>query len=211
MKRTILDIGSNVGNHSIYFSKYFKSVQSFDPNPKLWKQFEENVKINNSANITLHKLGLGDTSAELPFFDIASDNQGLGTVVRAEQYDRPLRQIATVKVEHGDALMQLHGVRDIDAIKIDVQGFEPEVLAGLRSTLLRDKPVVWMEIGAGTSMKLERLDVLESLFPYPIRLLRFETTRQFSGYRTSLVPATGSVLPVGDYVVVPEDSRPASR
>ena len=32
-----IDVGANIGNHSVFFSKFFKKVYSFEPNPKTFK------------------------------------------------------------------------------------------------------------------------------------------------------------------------------
>jgi len=45
-----LDIGANIGNHSLYFSKYFKSVYSFEPHPDTFMLLEFNTKKKSNIN-----------------------------------------------------------------------------------------------------------------------------------------------------------------
>ena len=53
-----IDIGANIGNHSVFFSKFFKKVYSFEPNPKTFELLKINAKLNN--NIYVRKTGLSN-------------------------------------------------------------------------------------------------------------------------------------------------------
>lgn len=50
---TILDVGANAGTHSIAFARIFETVHSFEPNPMLWPQFEQNMVLNGLTNVRL--------------------------------------------------------------------------------------------------------------------------------------------------------------
>lgn len=145
----VLDVGANVGTHSMAFAQHFKQVHAFEPNPALWPNFSRNMAINGLSNVILHQRGLADRDAELPFYSIEKNNFGLGTCSHVQQYDLPLKEIGTVQVARGDDYARQQGIGLIDAIKIDVQGFEPEVLRGLRERLKTDRPIVWFELGGG--------------------------------------------------------------
>ena len=199
----ILDIGANVGTHSLSFSRCFSAVHSFEPNPLVWPRFKANVAINERQNITLHEFGLGDANAELPPYNIAEHEFGMGTVLPIEQYDEPLKQVGTVSVRRGDDIVEAEGIRVVSAMKIDVQGFEPEVLKGLRSTLAASKPIVWLEVGYGTGEKMDSLEALSALFPFPIEAFRFASGGSWR-LRYSLEKAAPGALPYGDYLVVPQ-------
>lgn len=193
-RTTILDVGANIGSHSIYFARFFKTVQSFEPNPQLWPKFQRNIALNNLRNVTLHTVGLGDRDGELPFFNIANGNEGLGTFSTAEQYDQPLSKAGAAVVRTGDAYLHEIGCSRVDAIKIDVQGFEPQVLTGLRETLRRDRPVVWIEIGAGAEWgELDDRSVA-SLFPYAVTFTDLRAPSSAMG-----------VSGFGNYLVTPTD------
>ncbi len=53
-------------------------------------------------------------------------------------------------VRCGDDVLEESGIEHIDLVKIDVQGAEKEVLSGLRKTLQRSHPLVWIEISETT-------------------------------------------------------------
>ncbi|MEQ1802929.1 MAG: FkbM family methyltransferase [Gammaproteobacteria bacterium] len=201
-RRLIMDVGGNVGTHSLGFARFFRRVETFEPNPALWAAFERNMALNSFSHVTLHKVGLGDAEAELPFYSIDKSNFGLGTFSTEQQYDLPLHKIAVCRVATGDAYVAEQGITDIDAIKIDVQGFEPMVLRGCQGILARHRPVVWFEYGAGTRANVRTAGDLQALFPYPVALLRVVPQARLFTWTTNLQPETGD-LPTGDYFVVP--------
>lgn len=199
---TVLDVGANAGTHTLAFARSFESVHAFEPNPTLWPQFERNVALNKLSNVRLHKIGIGDRDADLPFHTIDKPNYGLGTFSTLEQYDLPLRAVATCPVRHGSRFLSEIGVERVDAVKIDVQGFEPEVLRGLHEVLERDRPVVWCEIGAGTAVDLSATEELKALVPFDFRCLQFVQgaglVRRVAKLRERYGPLT-----IGDYVLLP--------
>jgi FkbM family methyltransferase len=197
-RRTIiLDIGANAGNHSLNFALAFEKVHAFEPNPILWDQFSQNVKINElDERVVLHRVGLGDRDEALVLHMIDKPNLGLGTFSHADQYDMPLKPAAKCEVKQGDSFLEVQGITAVDAIKIDVQGFELEVLRGLQKTMSKNRPVIWIEIGSGTSQTLKRLDDLRRVIPYDFKLKRLDEA-------TSASELSGSGIVNGDYIIIP--------
>jgi FkbM family methyltransferase len=204
-QRTVLDIGANIGQHSMNFSGAFDQVHSFEPNPKLWHKFENNMSLNKSSNVTLHQCGLANEDAEIPFYNIGNGNEGLGTFSDIEQYDQSLEMIGKLKVVRGDEFLRTINVGQVDAMKIDVQGFEGEVLLGLQGTIRATHPVVWLELGAATKMDLSTFDKVQGFFPYPIRIFQFEHNLRLMICRIVFKEFENGELPIGDYVVCPRD------
>lgn len=201
-RRTVLDVGANVGNHSVAFATAFERVIAFEPNPVLWPALEKNAALNADRNIEIHRIGLSDRAGALPFYNIDNGNFGLGTFLDEEQYDQPLRQHAVAQVAIGDEA--LGDEVEVDAIKIDVQGLEAEVLRGLSRTLARCRPIVWTEIGSGTIGHLgSRRASIEALFPYPVRIRRFEQFHTGPFNRVTLRDWPCNDVKPGDYLIEP--------
>jgi len=112
----ILDVGANVGTHSLRFARAFKRVHAFEPNPAVWAQFEKNVALNQLPNVMLHRVGLGDRGAQLPFYLTGKSNLGLGTFCHAEQYDTPLIEVGSASLVQGADYLAAHGVSGVDAL-----------------------------------------------------------------------------------------------
>jgi FkbM family methyltransferase len=199
-RRVLLDIGANVGTHSLRFARHFKQVHSFEPNPSLWASFEQNISLNELHNVMLHPVGLGSEDAELPFYSIECRNHGLGTFLPEQQYDRPLKLVAHSRIAHGDRYLQARGISQVDAIKIDVQGLEPSVLRGLRGTLEASRPAVWFEFGAGTRDSTQSSG-LRDLFPYEVDLFRL--VRIKGPLLAVRLARPDTAPPLGDYLALP--------
>ena len=197
-RHLILDVGANVGTHSLSFARLFQNVHSFEPNPVLWPAFERNMELNDIKNVSLHKVGLGAKDEMLTLFLTEKANFGLGTFATFDQYDVPLKASATCKVVIGDDFLETIGVSACDAVKIDVQGFEPEAIAGLRRTIERNRPIIWFELGAGTHSKLKTLADVEALFSYPVHLHRLGMAEAINESHRD------AELPTADYIIIPK-------
>jgi FkbM family methyltransferase len=200
-RRVLLDIGANVGTHSLLFARHFDQIHAFEPNPSVWPSFERNISINNLQNVTLHKIGLGEKDAELPFYAINSRNHGLGTFLPEEQYDQPLIRVGQSRIAHADTYLIASRIGPVDAVKIDVQGFEPMVLRGLRKTLELSRPVVWFEYGAGTRDAVPAGD-LRGWFPFEVDLYRLASVNVGPVHAVHLV-AVAADVPLGNYFAIP--------
>jgi FkbM family methyltransferase len=202
----ILDIGANIGTHALTFSRHFEKVHSFEPNAALWPQFERNVALNNTENIVLHKVGLGVDSGNRPFFSIDGNNfGGSGTFSTVEQYDLPLKQVGVFRLENGDEYIANLGVENLDAIKIDVQGLEPDVLSGLTGALRKFRPIVWFEYGLGTRDKMRGASDIKSFFPYPIAIWRMAQQLSLTSWCRLEPVGDEEESPPGEFVVVPAE------
>ena len=201
---TILDIGANIGTHSLRFSQAFDRVLSFEPNPLVIDRLRANVALNNAHNVAVHHVGLGEVSIDLDLFAPVGGNQGLGTFVTSDQYDLPLERIGMSRIEAGDAYVAAQAPGRIDAIKCDVQGFEVHVFRGLQQVVRRDRPILWIEIGSGAHTIAEEIAALLPLLPGPARYYRMSSTTTGLVSHTTLVEADAADLVGGDWVIVPQ-------
>ena len=202
-RQVALDVGANIGTHTLRFAAEFAAVQSFEPNPRVFSRLSRNVSLNTLRHVQLHPIGLGDRSALLDFHNIGASNAGLGTFSKVEQYDQKLQVVGRAQIKRGDDYLRPHLKQRVDAVKIDVQGFEPEVLLGMQELLTRDRPYVWLEVGMPTKSAFPTLDALARFIPYPFRLLRFVNESTGLGKRLRLVPAPSPEIDFADYVVAP--------
>ena len=134
----MLDVGANIGNHALYLADIFDEVHCFEPSPKVADRLEENVGLNHARNIQIHRLGLGSSVGTVPFS--TDENLALGKFLHGESKGAELLPVTT-----GDKWIADAGLQRFDYIKIDVEGFEDEVLLGLRETIRRFRPLVSFE------------------------------------------------------------------
>ena len=138
-RRTIFDIGANIGNHSVYFSRHFNSerIVLIEPYQPAIKHLLVNVALNYSPAFDLSFLGkaAGAHNANASIVAPTTFNIGLTSIDPSKPGE--------VEVLTGDAIV---GDRPVDLIKIDVEGMEIEVLSGLSSTLSRQRPALYIEV-----------------------------------------------------------------
>ena len=131
-----LDVGAYIGNHSIFFSKYFKKVFSFEPNPDSFELLKLNTK--EKKNIKIFNYGLSNKKSTKNFYSYYS-NYGGSSVIKNEKI--PYKKFKALF----NKFDQLNITERIDLIKIDVEGDELNVLKGLEKTLGKFSPIVLFE------------------------------------------------------------------
>jgi len=137
----IIDIGANIGNHALYFAQVLQAqrVVVIEPNPLALAPLVANVVINNlQETIDLSALGVGLGAAAAGGYGMKRHDRNLGaTKMKTGQ--------GTLMVMAGD---DLFGDETPDLIKIDVEGMELEVLAGLGQTIARTAPLIFIEVNS---------------------------------------------------------------
>jgi FkbM family methyltransferase len=151
-----LDVGANIGNHSVFFANYFNKVVSFEPHPKIFKLLKINTE--DLANIEIKNFGLSDKSeASSLRYDIG--NYGGSSLTMHNE--KSAYQSVDVQVRPLDDELSNYD-QPIVLIKIDVEGHEAEVLKGAKKVILGNKPTILFEqqveeINDGTSETFEIL------------------------------------------------------
>lgn len=134
---TVLDVGGNIGVYTVLLSRLVGPagrVISFEPDPDLFASLQANCARNGCTNVELHNLALGRRQDRLVLRRLIL-NSGDNTLGRAGS--RHFRS----EVEIGVAALDefLPALRP-DLVKIDVQGWELEVLRGMARLLAAQPP-----------------------------------------------------------------------
>ncbi|WP_345815730.1 FkbM family methyltransferase [Paraburkholderia sp. PREW-6R] len=135
-----LDIGANIGNHSLYFSQKFNEVQSFEPDPSTYYLLQFNASFRKK--IKTFNIGLGDRTGTFRLAEVPH-NMGASSIVADGNEVATDVTCIDVQVERLDD-------RDFQEkgpcfIKMDVEGFEPKVLRGALRTISRHWPLIVLE------------------------------------------------------------------
>jgi FkbM family methyltransferase len=143
-----VDIGANIGMISLTAAALVQEsgrVDSFEPNPECVERIEETLQLNPLPQVKLHPVGLSNRADTLTLH-LLEKHSGLGTL--AQPLSQEIAQVcATVEVpvSVGDDVLA-ETSKPIKFIKIDVEGFEFNVLKGLTTALTQSKPVVMTEL-----------------------------------------------------------------
>ncbi len=130
--RVAVDVGANIGSHAVAYARDFEMVYAFEPHPTTFPFLKTNVEINELTNVVASEVALGETArtahmAVVPNVDLTGARiHSWGTEVEMrtlDSYDLP----------------------EVDLIKIDVEGYEGQVISGAAGTIRRCRPLIMFE------------------------------------------------------------------
>lgn len=132
---TAIDIGANIGNHSLYFSDHFQKVLSFEPNPRTFQVLRLNAEL--AGNVVCFNEGISDVNAEV-LLETCNTNSGRSAITGNDTGNA-----RSIRVKALDSIIdQAENVR---LIKIDVEGHEEKVLIGAEQTIRKNRPIILFE------------------------------------------------------------------
>ena len=153
---TFVDIGANIGQHSLFVSRLVGengNVISFEPIPRLYQQFKRSVEANNMKNVNIINAGCGNKEETLDIY-MDKSNMGASSVIKPDTRSKLTKtSIHIIKPEE-----ILLSYKKIDVMKIDVEGFEYNVLTGLEKVIERDKPIIFLEYSPSFYVKSKNHD-----------------------------------------------------
>jgi FkbM family methyltransferase len=161
----MIDIGANIGNHSVALASTFKRVEAVEPHPVLFRVLEANVIHNQLAHVTCHNIGLASEDARGTLV-AAAENHGLNRVeerskLPPEVFGLSKKEFATrYAIELKSAIDFVSAFADeLDTafIKIDVEGMEEEIIRAIGPLLRTHKPLLGFEWFTSSHPKMVEL------------------------------------------------------
>jgi hypothetical protein len=138
-----LDIGANIGTHSIILSDLFAKVHAFECQSQVFSILSKNKEINNCDNLILHNIGLGESHSKqsLSKFDSSIPyNIGGVSIVKNKKSNREMgEQVEIIPLDSMEFDLPIR------FIKMDVEGYELFVLKGAPKTISKHLPVIIFE------------------------------------------------------------------
>jgi FkbM family methyltransferase len=140
-----LDVGANIGNHSLYFADRFARVIAVEPNPVFCLAFRATLALNKLRNVDLLECGLGAEAGTLAYEQAGAANLGASHFLAADSDSAAARDCPHLQIKVGDDMLESLDIPRLSLIKIDVEGLELAVLKGLHRTLNEQDPIVMFE------------------------------------------------------------------
>lgn len=187
---TVLDIGANIGLSTLAVAPQVPAgrVLAFEPVPRNLAALRWNLAANGLAQARAVPVALGQEAGRLRFF--VSEEFGAGGHAMTERHAAGAELPATeVPMTTLDAFAAAEGIGRIDLVKLDVEGFEPEVLAGGAATLARTRPVVVLELNSFCLIACRNRttrDVLDGLLARFRHVFRLEESGALAPIRPGL-------------------------
>lgn len=147
------DVGANIGWYSTLFGKLVGAsgeVHAFEPVPRTFADLERNVELNGSpSNIYLNNFGLGDEEKEMEIHFFPELPTGHSSLAPKENH---ISEAIPVKIKTLDSYLTEHKIKQVDFIKVDIEGAELMFLKGAEKLFEQKKlPVIFMEMALETA------------------------------------------------------------
>ncbi|WP_339787973.1 MAG: FkbM family methyltransferase [Imperialibacter sp.] len=145
----VFDVGANCGAFTLKLAAWcYKkglshvTIHAFEPNPNVVQVLTENIELNPTLKsiIQIHPFGLGAANEMIPFHS-NEENSGAGTFSgfgKAVLGELMIRRMDDVVSDIKSGVVFF--------LKIDVEGFEPDVLMGAQQTISKFKPGIYIEM-----------------------------------------------------------------
>lgn len=137
---TCIDIGANIGNHSLAFSPFFKQVMSLEPHPTTFRLLEINAEL--VTNVEAYNIGASSVGKTVEVA-INKPNQGatsIGAPVNTEA------DVVAFDLVQLDKFEELKSSTPVSFIKLDVEGHEVDAILGAENIIRNNCPLVAIEI-----------------------------------------------------------------
>lgn len=178
----IFDVGANVGNYTARFKKYFpeSKIYSFEPIRSTYNQLKN--RFEKKKGVECFNLGFGRNKSILRI-KLQKGSQ-LNSFNDTVPLDEDIESTEVVKVDTVDSFCEAHNIQSIDFLKIDVEGYELEVLEGAKNLLQNDKiQFIYSETGFSEedSYKVSHTSLDKFIIKYGFKFCGFYETIKYGG------------------------------
>lgn len=208
-----IDVGANLGQTLVKV----KSIEpnrlyfGFEPNPACAFYLLELIRVNAFKNCTILPVGVSFETAVVQmyrFTDSVSDSSA--SIVSNFRPNSPVSATQYIPVFQFDELNIFVDGNTAGVIKIDVEGAELEVLESMKRTIVRDRPVILLEVLPAYSQdnvcrvtRQERIERMLTRLNYEIFRVTKTTANALAGFEVAKAMGVHSDLSRCDYLVIP--------
>lgn len=203
-KPIIFDVGANDGQSIERFKKIFSKfeIYSFEPDDNAFKRLKKNY--HNKQNIKIYDFGISNNDGVQKFYSYTHDKVSSLMQLDANSKLYKSRKIAkksgddfeklrNIKLVKLDSFAKDKNISRINILKIDVQGYEPEVIEGARYLIENNKiDIIEMEIilGFGYSKSISFYDIEKNLNKqeYKLAAINYDSNIiSYSNYQVDVI------------------------
>ena len=148
----VLDVGSNVGLTAIGFEQLVPEgrIFAFEPSPRNYELLRRNLEENGCSRVEAMNMAVGRATGEVTFLDTPRYGAGSFAVndegqIAVKHHAEDLIKVPCVGI---DDFVEQRNLSRVDLIKIDVEGFEIDVLEGAQKTLAAHRPIAILEFNS---------------------------------------------------------------
>ena len=203
-KNVFLDIGSSTGEFSISMAHIFPTVIGVEPLIHTYNQSLVHAKINNISNVRFFNIALGEKKDKTKIYFPSGANKGISKIISPEKLKNHIEQ--EVLMLTADDLLTDNNIEKIEIIKLDAQGYEMNVLSGMKKILMDFKPVILFD----HVHKKENFSKILDIFPQSYKIFGLVQRKKVFSFINILLNryllSTEDRSPLFDiYLAIPQD------
>jgi len=137
---TVIDVGAHIGEYTLLGSKLTGSegiVISIEPDHDTVKSLKENINLNNFRNCLILEKAIGEKVETKVLYKI--NDEDVYAYLDPFVENKKLKKHSEIQVTTIDVVISSNNIDTVNLLKIDVEGFEHEVLLGCENSLKQDK------------------------------------------------------------------------
>ena len=131
---TVVDIGANIGYYALQEAKMVRNVVAIEPGPANFQALVKNLLLNKCDNVAACSYAIGDSDGVVGF-ELAQACNWNSVSLSKGDIEVPVRKLDNL----------LNG-RGVDFVRMDVEGYEMNVLKGMERILSNHPPRMFIEI-----------------------------------------------------------------
>ena len=142
-----IDLGSNIGYYAVIESNMIgKSGKIFaiEPSPINFPILKLNLENQKKNNFSVYNIAIGDKNEDMEF--IISSKSNWSKIRMNNEKINPEDKIIKIPVKTLDSFVQENDIKKIDILRMDVEGFEYNIILGANKILEKFKPKIFVEI-----------------------------------------------------------------
>jgi FkbM family methyltransferase len=151
----VLEVGANIGYYALMEARLCRRVYAAEPHPENFRRLNENIALNNFKNIETYNIGFGPEDSPLNLS--CSDHSNWHSCSRSATKNASTIEIPGYRI---DTFMA--DKEPASFMKMDVEGFEVEVLRGATKTL-QSLRCIFLELHGSVLSVSEIREVLDML------------------------------------------------
>lgn len=144
----VMDVGANIGQYALLAAKLVGSegyVYAFEPGESQLCKLRYNIALNALNNIDILPIAVGNDRGSYSYYPSSCiDNQGRGSLIPDHTGNVRSTKPIQINMARLDDFCDERKIKKVDFIKIDVEGYDLEVLKGARNILLNNPLVAVM-------------------------------------------------------------------
>ena len=166
-----LNVGCHIGTISLPISKLINQVSCVEAYNPTYKHLEENIKLNGITNIKSYNFGLGNSNEDIYFMsenkicpienkNRLKNNSGGQHIFTQNDIDENRRSsiLTDKKIKNTIKKLDETDIDNFDIMLVDIEGSEYNFLLGAKNKIMKNKPIIIIEIWNNQKRMLENMN-----------------------------------------------------